>query len=43
MTLYGKDEASDLTAQQKKALKAAMEDEVAARAVKLAIRRQRQR
>ena len=30
MTLYGKDEASDLTAQQKKALKAAIEEEVAA-------------
>lgn len=43
MTLYGKDEALDLTAQQKKALKAAMEGEVAARAVKRAVRRQRQR
>jgi hypothetical protein len=33
MTLYGKDEASDLTAQQKKELKAAIVDEVRARAV----------
>src|SRR5216117_4450136 len=31
MTLYGKDEASDLTAQQKKALKVAIEEELAAR------------
>jgi hypothetical protein len=31
MTLYGKDEASDLTAQQKKALKAAIVDELKAR------------
>jgi hypothetical protein len=43
MTLYDKDEAPDLTAQQKKALKAAIEDEVAARAEKRAVRRQRQR
>jgi hypothetical protein len=34
MTLYNKDEASDLTAQQKKALKAAIETELAARAAK---------
>ena len=34
MTLYGKDEASDLTAQQKKALKAAIVDELRARAVR---------
>ncbi len=34
MTLYNKDEASDLTAQQKKALKAALETELAARAGK---------
>jgi hypothetical protein len=33
MTLYGKDEASDLTAQQKRALKAAIGDELRARAV----------
>lgn len=32
MTLYNKDEASDLTAQQKKALKVAIETELAARA-----------
>lgn len=32
MTLYGKDEASDLTALQKKVLKAAIQDELAARA-----------
>lgn len=32
MTLYGKDEASDLTAQQKKALKVAIEEELSARA-----------
>ena len=32
MTLYGKDEAADLSAQQKKALKAAMEVELRARA-----------
>ena len=41
MTLYGKDEVSDLTAQQKKALKVAIEDELAARAVKRAVRRRR--
>jgi hypothetical protein len=34
MTLYGKDDASDLTAQQKKALKLAIEEELAARAVR---------
>ena len=34
MTLYNKDEASDLTAQQKKALKVAIETELAARAAK---------
>lgn len=34
MTLYGKDEVSDLTAQQRKALKVAIEQELAARAVK---------
>jgi hypothetical protein len=32
MTLYAKDEASDLTAQQKKTLKAAVDNELAARA-----------
>src|SRR6266702_2096681 len=31
MTLYGKDDASDLTAQQKKALRVAIEEELAAR------------
>ena len=31
MTLYGKDEATDLTAKQKKVLKSAVESEVAAR------------
>jgi hypothetical protein len=41
MTLYDKDEASDLTAQQKKALKVAIEDELAARAAKRPIRRRR--
>jgi hypothetical protein len=34
MTLYNKDEASDLTAQQKKAVKIAIETELAARAAK---------
>ena len=34
MTLYDKDEASDLTAKEKKALKASIENEVAARAVR---------
>ena len=34
MTLYGKDEASDLTGQQKKALKVSIERELAARAAK---------
>ena len=41
MTLYGKDEASDLTALQKKSLKVAIEDELAARAAKRSIRRRR--
>jgi hypothetical protein len=39
MTLYGKDEASDLTAQRKKALKVAIEEELAARAAKRRVRR----
>ncbi len=39
MTLYGKDEASDLTAKEKKALKAAIELEVNARVEKRAARR----
>jgi hypothetical protein len=34
MTVYDKDEASDLTAREKKALKAAIEDELEARAAK---------
>jgi len=34
MTLYDKDEASDLTAEQKKALKSAIEKETAARAAR---------
>ena len=34
MTLYGKNEASDLTSQQKKALKVSIEKELAARAAK---------
>jgi mRNA-degrading endonuclease RelE of RelBE toxin-antitoxin system len=34
MILYGKDEVSDLTAQQRKALKVAIEQELAARAAK---------
>jgi len=38
MTLYGKDEASDLTPQQKKALKVAIEKELAARAFKRRVR-----
>ena len=33
MTLYGKDEAADLTAKEKKALKALIENELAARRV----------
>jgi len=37
MTLYDKDEASDLTALQKKALKAAIEGELAARAYRRTI------
>jgi hypothetical protein len=41
MTLYDKDEASDLTAQQKKALKVAIEEELAVRARKRPVRRQR--
>jgi hypothetical protein len=43
MTLYGKDEASDLTAQQKKALKIAIEGELAARAAKRRTRPHRKR
>jgi hypothetical protein len=39
MTVYGKDEASDLTAQQKKALRVAIEEELAARAAKRRVRR----
>ncbi len=39
MALYGKDEASDLTAKEKKALKAAIELEVRTRAEKHAARR----
>jgi hypothetical protein len=38
MTLYAKDEASDLTSQQKKALKVSIETELAARAAKRATR-----
>jgi len=34
MTLYDKDEASDLTAKEKKALKASIENELAARAAR---------
>jgi len=37
MTLYGKDEASDLTAKEKKALQAAIESELGARAARRAI------
>jgi hypothetical protein len=39
MTLYGKDEAADLSAQEKRALKAAIEAELRARAAKRAARR----
>lgn len=39
MTLYGKDEAADLTPREKKALKAALDAEVKARAQKRAARR----
>jgi hypothetical protein len=39
MTLYGKDEPSDLTALQKKALKVAIQEELAARAAKRRVRR----
>jgi len=39
MTLYGKDEASDLTAKAKKALKAAMELELKARVEERVARR----
>jgi hypothetical protein len=38
MTLYGKDEASDLTAREKKALQAAIESELETRAIRRAIR-----
>lgn len=38
MTIYGKDEASDLTGRQKKALKVAIERELTARAAKRGIR-----
>lgn len=41
MTLYGKDEVFDLTAQQKKALKVAIEDELAVRAAKRQVRQRR--
>jgi hypothetical protein len=41
MTLYDKDEASDLTALEKKALKTAMESELAARASNRARRQRR--
>ena len=43
MTLYDKDEASDLTAREKKALKAAIEGELAARAAKQVRARKRRR
>lgn len=43
MTLYGKDEASDLTASEKRALKAAIEGELEARASRRAIGRRRLR
>jgi hypothetical protein len=43
MTLYNKDEASDLTAQQKKAVKIAIETELAARAAKRRARPHEQR
>jgi hypothetical protein len=39
MTLYGKDEASDLTANEKKALKAALDLELKARAERRAAHR----
>jgi len=39
VTLYGKDEASDLSAQQKKALKFAIEGELRARAIRRTSRR----
>ncbi|HUY12750.1 MAG TPA: hypothetical protein VMX16_03835 [Terriglobia bacterium] len=39
MAVYGKDEAPDLTAREKKVLKAAMDLEVKARAEKRATRR----
>lgn len=39
MTLYSKDEASDLSGEEKKALKAAIETELKARAGKGAVRR----
>jgi len=43
MTLYGKNEASDLTAAEKKSLKAAIENELRARAAKRRILAQRLR
>jgi hypothetical protein len=39
MTIYGKNEATDLTAQEKKALKVAIEDELKARAAKRTVPR----
>ena len=43
MTLYDKNEASDLTAREKKVLKAAIEAELAARAARRAVRERRPR
>lgn len=43
MTLYDKDEAADLTAREKKALKDAIDDELKAREAKRAARERRRR
>ena len=43
MTLYYKDEASDLTASEKKALKASIESELQARAARRTLGRRRLR
>jgi len=43
MALYDKDEASDLTAQQRKTLKASIESELAARAARRVIRQRASR
>ncbi len=43
MTIYGKNEAADLTAAEKKALKAAIEEETRNRAARHAVQRRHRR